>query len=464
MDFGEEWILLLVGVIILLFIVLSTTLSKLAQSLDYLSENEKKNIKIWCTYVPILLVAVGVIYYVIDVNGWSSHALTWLNLLIRWTHVIIGIAWIGASFYFIFLENSLNRTKNLREGLAGNLWAIHGGGFYYVEKYKVAPEKLPEKLHWFKYEAYYTWLTGVLLLIVVYYSNASLYLIDTEVFDLSPIAAIAIGVGAIISGWVFYDLLSKSSLSKKPLIFAAVGFLFIVAMAYVLTHLFSGRAAYIHIGAMLGTMMAGNVFFVIIPSQKALVHAAETGGFVNPELGKNAGWRSLHNNYMTLPVIFIMVSNHYPTTFGHSHSWLILSGLIITSALFRHYLNLKEKGITQLWILPIVAIGVATLFYATSPPAQDESNDLPPVAFEEVYGIIQTRCQSCHASNPTDDFWTVAPNGLILESPEKIQATAPQIMDRVVIAKNMPLGNKTGITEEERLKIKAWILQGAKLE
>ena len=415
-------------------------------------------------YIPVALVVLGLGTGLVIVYDWQAHALMWLNLLVRWAHVIIGIAWIGASFYFVFLENSLNRTKGLRTGLAGNLWAIHGGGFYYVEKYKVAPEQLPEKLHWFKYEAYFTWITGFLLLNIVYYADARLYMIDPEVMDMSPAMAVSIGIGSLVVAWLLYDVLCKSPLSKYPYVFTAIGFVLVCLSTLLLTHLFSGRAAYIHVGAMLGTCMAGNVFFVIIPSQKALVKAAENGEPLDPRLGQNAGWRSLHNNYMTLPVIFIMISNHYPATFGHQHNWLILAGLVLTSALLRHYLNLMDKGITANWILPLVVLGAATLAYATAPPSADEASDAEPVAFEEVFGIVQQRCNSCHAAKPTDDVWKQAPNGVMFDRPSQIAGMAAKIMQRVVVSKNMPLGNKTGITEEEREKIKNWILQGAQTQ
>lgn len=394
-------------------------------------------------------------------SGLEGHITDWLNLLIRWAHVILGISWIGASFYFIFLENSLNRTENLRDELAGNLWAVHGGGFYYVEKYKVAPKELPKKLHWFKYEAYYTWLTGILLLTVVYYLNASSFMTDPSVSDISPANAVMLGIGSIISGWFVYDLLCRTPLLHRKTAFALVGFIIIVLYSILLTHYLNGRAAFIHIGAILGTIMAGNVFFVIIPSQKELVGAAKEGRPVNPELGKLAGLRSLHNNYTTLPVIFIMISNHFPATFGHSWNWIILAGLTLASVAVRHFINLHEKGLHHVQMIAFAAIAIFALIIVTAP----ESNTgkiTRNVAFTEVEPIFKKRCVVCHSSKPTDDVQKVAPGGVMFDTKEQIQKMSTRILVRAVQTKTMPQGNKTAITDEERNLIGAWIEQGSK--
>ncbi|NNE28761.1 MAG: urate hydroxylase PuuD, partial [Saprospiraceae bacterium] len=262
----------------------------------------------------------------------QGYVMEWLNLLIRWAHVVAGIMWIGASFYFVFLENNLNRTKNIRNELAGNLWAVHGGGFYFLEKYKIAPKKIPKDLHWFKYEAYFTFITGFLLLVVVYYLDARAFLIDPSVADISIPMAITIGLASLAIGWIVYDRMCKSPLVEKPILFAIVGFILLTLMAYALTQLFNPRAAFIHIGAMIGGIMVGNVFFNIIPAQKAMVKAATIGEPLDPSLGKKAGQRSYHNNYFTLPVIFIMISNHFPSTFGHEFNWAILAAISLISA------------------------------------------------------------------------------------------------------------------------------------
>ncbi len=402
------------------------------------------------------------IYYVLRGTPYEGHFMEWLNLIVRWAHVIFGIAWIGASFYFVFLENALNRTNGLRDELAGNLWAVHGGGFYYLEKYKTAPKEIPEDLHWFKFEAYFTWLTGFSLLCVVYYFNAKGFLIDPNVMDLTPFQAIATGVGSLIVGWILYVFLSKSPLVKNGFLFALVGFLILVGFAYFYAHVFSSRAAYIHFGALIGTLMVGNVFFVIIPAQMELVSAAKQGRPLNPELGKHAGLRSLHNNYLTFPVLFVMISNHFPSTFGHEYSWAVLSALSLASAGIKHYFNKIEKHQEARMVVPLSVLLLLAVAFVTAPKAtkQSECKEIP---FSEVNTIIQKRCTSCHSARPTDDVWTSPPNGVTYDTPEKIAHLSEKIMQRVVVTKTMPQNNKTNMTDEEREVIGCWIRQGAKV-
>jgi len=421
----------------------------------------KGNASFWkaLPYLGLIVVILSGFGLMVYINQWQFHVLNWLNLIIRWTHVIIGIAWIGASFYFVFLENSLNRTQNLRDELAGNLWAIHGGGFYYVEKYKLAPKEIPKDLHWFKYEAYFTWITGFLLLIVVYYSQAQFTMVGD--IQLGPGIAVAIGIGSLAIGWFGYDLLCKSALVHKPVGFFVVMFLFIVLEAWLLSLVLSPKAAYIHVGATMGTMMAGNVFRVIIPSQKAMVQAAKNNQPLDPSLGKHAGLRSLHNNYFTLPVVFIMISNHFPSTFGHPYNWAILGGLILVSTAIRHYLNLIEKGQQAFWILPIATLGTVVLAMVTAPPKIDSRDLGPAVSAQEITAIFQVHCTTCHSASPTDKVWVVAPNGTMFDTPQQIAAMKEQVLTRAVIAKTMPLGNPTNMTDEERETIRRWILQGA---
>ena len=412
----------------------------------------------------LLLIGVGYLVYVAVVGTpMYGYTMEWINLAIRWTHVIAGIMWIGASFYFIFLENNLNRTHGLRDELAGNLWAIHGGGFYYVEKYKVAPKVIPAHLHWFKYEAYFTWLSGFSLLFIVYYADARSFMIDPTVADLSTSAAIAIGIGSMILGYVIYDVMCRTSLILRQDRFALVGVVILGVMTYALTHLLSGRAAFIHVGAVIGTIMVGNVFFTIIPSQKALVRAAKTGKPLDETLGKKAGQRSLHNNYLTLPVVFIMVSNHFPSTFGHSGNWLILMVIVVSSMGIKHYWNLLDRGIKQTWVLVISVLALVILSMAISPAFEDTLDATIPATFEEANAVIQARCVQCHSADPTDDQWATAPNGVMYDTPEQIHAMADKIMTRAVRTKTMPQGNKTGMTDEERTILKRWILQGAKI-
>ncbi len=435
-------------------------------SLD--TEDLKESIKEIALYrsvvviLGLMCIAAYGIYYLAIWAGIGPHVLDWLHLVIRWAHVVFGIAWIGASFYFIFLENSLNRTENLRDELAGNLWAIHGGGFYYIEKYKVAPGEIPKTLHWFKYEAYFTWLTGIVLLLLVYYFNAKAYMLDPAVSNISSGTAIIIGIGTLIIGWFIYDFLCRTSLLQRKKTFAFVGFAIVTLIAYILSHLLSGRAAFMHVGALIGTIMVGNVFFTIIPSQKAMVRAAKKGLPLDPNLGKYAGLRSLHNNYMTLPVIFVMISNHFPATFGPAFNWIVLSVLTLASVAVRHFINLHEQGHHAKWMIPFAAIALIAMVIVTSPSkVKLLSNEI--VTFSEVQPIIQKRCVSCHSQNPTDDTQTISPNGVMFDTPEEVHKMAERIMFRAIQTKTMPQANKTQMTEQEREIVGRWIQQGAKL-
>lgn len=417
-------------------------------------------------YTGMLLAIVGILvntYFIVQGTPLESHMMEWLNIVIRLMHITFGIAWIGASFYFVFLENALNRTENVRDELAGNLWAVHGGGFYYVEKYKIAPKEIPKHLHWFKYEAYFTWLSGFCLLFVVYYFNASALLIDKNVLDITATEGILIGIGSFVVAWLIYDFLCKSRLIKNQLLFSIIGFLILILFAVFYCQVFSSRAAYIHFGAMIGGIMVANVFFVIIPAQKAMVQAAKMGLPLDPILGKNALTRSLHNNYFTLPVLFVMVSNHFPSTFGYEYPWLILAIISLGAAGVKHYLNLKEKKQLNVWILPVsVVILLAACF--VSAPNTDPYACKTEVSFEEVNTIIQKRCVQCHSATPTDDVYKVAPNGVMYDTPEDIVKKKDLIIQRVVLTKTMPQNNKTNITEEERNMIRCWVDQGAKLK
>ncbi|HPH84485.1 MAG TPA: urate hydroxylase PuuD [Ferruginibacter sp.] len=416
-------------------------------------------------YTAIVLTIVSmVVAFYLTVKGtvWEGHLMEWLNIVIRLMHITFGIAWIGASFYFVFLENALNRTRDVRDELAGNLWAVHGGGFYYLEKYKVAPKEIPKHLHWFKYEAYFTWLSGFCLLFVVYYFNASALLIDKNILDITPLQGIAIGVGSFVVAWIIYGFLCKTALVKKGIWFTLVGFVIAVGFAYFYSHVFSARAAYIHFGAMLGSIMVANVFFVIIPSQKAMVKAAKEGKPLDPSLGKHAGLRSLHNNYFTLPVLFVMISNHFPSTFGYEYPWLILAIITLGTAGVKHYLNLKEKGQLSVWVMPFSVVVLLAGAFISAPEKPGACSTT--ISFPEVNAIIQKRCVSCHSSKPTDDVYTAAPNGVMYDTPEDIVKKKDLIMQRVVVTKTMPQNNKTNITEKERDMIRCWIEQGASLK
>ncbi|QTS84795.1 urate hydroxylase PuuD [Ectopseudomonas khazarica] len=427
----------------------------------------------------------------------EAHFTEWLNLGVRWIHMITGIAWIGASFYFVWLENNLNRS-NPREGLSGDLWAIHGGGIYHLEKYKLAPPKMPENLHWFKWEAYFTWLSGVALLLVVYYLNPSLYLVKPGV-DLAPAAAIAIGLGSMAASYLIYHVLCDSPLGKRPALLGAVLFVLIIAAAYGFSQIFSGRAAYIHVGAIIGTIMVGNVFFTIMPAQRALVKAIETNTTPDPLLPAKGLLRSRHNNYFTLPVLFIMISNHFPSTYGSQYNWLILAGIAILAVLVRHYFNTRHDSSKYVWTLPAAALGMICLAYVTSPanrapaaapvaaveqPAasetlskveevvssQPDAQDNPAPAtggaataadFGKVESVIHERCTVCHSATPSSPMFSAAPAGLMLDTPEQMQAQAAKIHAQSVASQIMPLGNITQMTQDERDLIGNWIAKGA---
>ena len=415
--------------------------------------------KIYAAIVFTIISIIASIYFMVKGTVYEGHLMEWLNIIVRVMHFTFGIAWIGASFYFVFLENALNRTENVRDELAGNLWAIHGGGFYYLEKYKVAPKTIPKHLHWFKYEAYFTWVSGFALLFIIYYFNSSAMLIDANVMKLTSAQAIGIGIGSFIVGWVIYDLLCKSALRKKPLLFALTGIIILIGFAYFYSYVFSARAAFMHFGAMIGGIMVANVFFVIIPSQKAMVKAAKKGQLPDPQKGKNALFRSIHNNYFTLPVLFVMLSNHFPSTFGNKYQWIVLAAISIGAAGIKHWLNLREQGKLSVWILPVSVVVLLAVAYITAP--QPSTTKCKEVSFAEVNNIFQQRCVSCHSSKPTDDVYIVPPNGVKYDTPQEIALKKDLIMQRVVVTKTMPQNNKTNMTLEEREVLRCWIEQGA---
>lgn len=416
---------------------------------------------IYAGMIACVLLLLLVVYWWVKDTMYLGHFQEWMNILVRWLHITFGIAWIGTSFLFVFMENSLKKNKN-RPELKGDMWMLHGGGFFFVEKYQVAPDVVPKDVHWFKYEAYFTWLSGFMLLFVVYYFNAKAMLIDPNVLDMPAWAGVTLGVVSLGLGYLIYDLLCRTPLLKKPLYFGMVGFMILVGFAYFYTQVFNARAAYIHFGALIGTMMAGNVFFVIIPAQKAMVKAAKEGSYLDPWLGQYAGLRSFHNNYFTLPVLFVMISNHFPSTFGHEYPWAILAALSLASAGVKHYANLREKGQLSTWFLPISVLMMLSIVFITAPkPVGGECKT--NVDFTQIYSIVQTRCVSCHSSQPTDDTWTAPPNGIVYDTPQDIQKLTDKIMQRVVVTKTMPQNNKTNMTPEERELIRCWIEQGAKL-
>lgn len=391
----------------------------------------------------------------------TAYLVEWLSLLGRWVHFVVGVAWIGASFYFVWLDNHLRPVKNPddeKKGVGGEIWSVHGGGCYHAQKYRVAPPTLPETLHWFKWEAYTTWISGMFLLALIYWYGAEVYLIDRSLLELSRVAAIAIGAGVIIGGWLIYDLMCKSPLAKnESLLSGAVGLLAVVT-AIGLCQIFSGRGAYMHFGAMLGTIMVANVFFVIMPGQRALVAAAQHGERPDPAHGIRAKTRSVHNTYFTLPVLFVMISNHYAMTYNHSLNWLILIAFTLAGALIRVYFVARHNGTPSILTLVIAMVllgGVAALI-APATATTAAGSGTPAVSFAQVQDIVQTRCVSCHAAVPTHVAFVSAPAGVLLDNAQQILAEADRIYQQTVVLRAMPIGNLTGITEAERAAIAHW--------
>lgn len=382
----------------------------------------------------------------------------WLNLLLRWAHMIAGIAWIGTSFYFVALDFSLKRRAGLPAGVYGEAWEVHGGGFYHVQKYSVAPQDMPPDLIWFKWEAYLTWVTGFLLLIVQFYFNATTFLIDPSVMALTPWQAIAISLGGLAAGWFIYDGLCRSPLVHRPGLLALAVFALIMIAAYGFTHVFSGRGALIHVGAFIGTMMAANVFAVIIPNQKKITAALLRGEAPDPRFGITGKQRSLHNTYLTLPVLLMMISNHYPMITNHPQAWLLIGLIVIGGASLRHFLVRHEVGddIAEIaWTLPIIFSALAAALWLTEP--RQRIGEGLVVSDQEVQAISVKHCTMCHAVKPTHAGFKEAPKGVALETLDELRRYATQIEAQAVRNKSMPLGNETGMTDEDRAKLGAWI-------
>ena len=387
----------------------------------------------------------------------------WLNLAIRWLHVVAGVAWIGASFYFVWLDNNLRAPVPEKDGVKGELWAVHGGGFYHSQKYLVAPAHMPDHLHWFKWEAYTTWLSGFALLIVLYYWQAPVYLIDASKHAFSQPAAIATGLAFVFGGLAVYEALCRSPLGRNGALFGVVWFAALTAAAYALAHLFSDRGAFIHVGAIIGTAMAANVFLVIIPNQRKIVADMLAGREVDPRLGLMGKQRSVHNNYMTLPIIFIMISNHYPMVTGHPLSWLLLAMISAGGVSIRHFFNLKHVGKIRHDFLFYGAMLVFAATVVAGAKPKEEVKVTVAVPFSTVHAIVEKHCVICHSATPTHAGFPAPPLGATFDSPEKIRTYAPKIRERAVASTSMPLGNETGMTVEERAQLGAWINQGAKI-
>ncbi len=396
-------------------------------------------------------------------TGLSYLLLDWAELLIRWLHVVAGIAWIGSSFYFIHLDLSLKQRPNLPDKAFGDAWQVHGGGFYHMVKYLLAPAQMPAELTWFKWEAYATWFSGMALLAVVYYFAAELYLIDSHVLELAPWQAILISLAGLAAGWVVYDGLCRSALGRDDRALLGVGFVFLVAATFLFTRLFSARGAFMEIGALIGTMMVANVLMVIIPGQRKVVTSLLAGATPDPIYGKRGKQRSLHNNYLTLPVVFVMIGGHYPFAFATRWSWAILALVIIIGVLIRHFYNCRHKGLASpwwTWGAATACVGGA-VWLSTLGPSYGAKVEVPAdgktITVADVQNIIAGRCSMCHAAEPGWPGVHRAPKGVVLESPEQIEGLARKIAAAAVWSNAMPPGNVTEIEPEERRVLASWL-------
>jgi uncharacterized membrane protein len=396
----------------------------------------------------------------------DAHLLEFLGLLLRWLHIIAGIAWIGSSFYFIWLDNSLDPpapdSDAAKKGVAGELWAVHGGGFYNPQKYAVAPAALPEKLHWFKWEAYTTWLSGTALLVLVYWLRAQTMMIDVTVRELAPWQAVGIGLASMAGAWIIYDALCRSPLGKNDALLGTVIFALMTALAWGLGQLLGGRAMFIHVGTAIGTIMVANVAMVIIPGQRRMVEAMRAGRAPDPLDGRHGKQRSVHNNYFTLPVLFIMISNHYASTYAHRHAWVVLALMAAAGVSLRHFFNRRHKGALE-WRYPAfgaVLLGVAAWW--TMPRLAPLPQVEGPVTFDQVRAIVGQRCVTCHSPVPTFAGLPAPPAGVLLNTPDAIAQNAQRVYQQVVVTRVMPLVNTTQMTDHERAVIAKWVADGAK--
>jgi uncharacterized membrane protein len=380
----------------------------------------------------------------------------WLEYLLRFSHLVAGIAWIGSSFYFIWLDSSFEAPATPRRNVDGELFMVHGGFYYQVEKRKIYPGELPKVLHWFKWEATLTWVTGILLFVVLYYLRGASLLIDQSVRVLTQGQAIGISLAIVIAAWLIYDLLFLPRFAKFKSISTFLALLFLAGLIYGLTKTFSGRGAFILTGAIMGTMMLANVWMRILPGQRKMIRDAEAGKVPDYSLSLKSKTRSVHNTYFIFPVLFIMLSNHYPTLYNHELNWLLLILLTVSGAMTRHAMVTKNP--IERWILAPAALALIALVYLSG-VAPKVIAATSRIEYQSVHSVMQSRCLSCHSANPTDEVWRVPPNGMILETEAQLREKADKVYLHVVLAKSMPLANKTNMTEEERNLIAQWFKQ-----
>ena len=397
----------------------------------------------------------------------------WSEMLVRWVHVIAGIAWIGSSFYFIALDLSLKVGKQLPSEAHGQAWQVHGGGFYNMVKYLVAPKQMPDELTWFKWEAYGTWISGIALMALVYYASAGLYMIDLEILDITELQAVAISIGGIILGWAIYDGLCRSPLGRNDVYLAVAGFVFLVILSYGYTQIFSARGAFMQMGVTIGTMMVANVLMVIIPGQKKVVVALKAGDAPDPVYGMRGKQRSLHNNYLTLPVIFVMIGGHYPAIFATSYSWVILGLVLIIGAVIRHFFNTKHQGKpAPYWtwaVAAVLSVLAMMLSYAGSPAragvdaaSYGNHDEIHTAAVE----LVIERCSACHAQEPLWEGLAFAPKGIYLETEAEAVKLVDDIFWQAAASHAMPPGNVIWMEDEERALLAAWraLIQSDKMK
>jgi uncharacterized membrane protein len=386
------------------------------------------------------------------------------SAILRWLHVIAGIAWIGSSFYFIHLDLSLRPRPGLPPGVKGDEWQVHGGGFYHMMKYLVAPAQMPDSLTWFKWEAYTTWLSGFALLVLVYYLGADLFLIDKSVLDLTAVQAAVIAFVSLAVAWLAYEGLCRSPLGNHEMALALVGYVFLVALTYGFTHVFSGRGAFTQIGALIGTIMVANVFVIIIPYQKKSVAAMLAGKTPDPRWGALGKQRSVHNNYLTLPVVFLMLSNHYPLFYATRFNWLIVAIVLAMGPVIRHFFNSRHEGKgSPWWTWGVAAAGMAAIAWLSAAgPRTVSIGALPPTPkFADVSAIVMSRCAMCHAADPVWAGLAAPPKGVLLDTDQHIRLHAPLIAAAAVRSDAMPPGNITEMTPDERITLASWLAAGA---